>query len=193
MILIFNKSKMSGQSNNSNLFQELTTPVNAENKIEEINQHRMVATEMAFSEITEGAVERMKRAKAQHPNTTYANLHVWTRQDPIKYNDGSKEHFLNDLLNKGDLISRLQKWFDQEHGQGKFMVYTHISRNRNIPNEKRRQSLSVSWDSEKFEQISENMRKHRENFSKLQRGPRKYNRNRRDRQPSNERSAPTSN
>lgn len=150
----------------STLLQELTTPSeDYEKKMEEITKNRNVATTSAFASITKNAVDNMRKARAEHPNTTYCNLCIWTRENSLKFSDGNKDHYLNDLLNKGDLLTRLQNWFDSEHGEGKFMVYTRLVGKKQVPMNQRRYALTVSWDASRFDSIRENMERHREQFN----------------------------
>lgn len=102
----------------------------------------------ATKEFEELALHRNKM------NQQTARLAQWQGRGPT-YLDQS----LSDLLDLGDLLQRMQDHLDATYGAGKFRVFNHRVRgNRN-----RLISLTVSWDSEGFENVDsivENNRKY---------------------------------
>ena len=104
-----------------------------------------------------------------------AAIYRWQHSDQTRFNDC----YLRDLLNKGDLIDRLQQAFDELHGQGCFQVYsTVIGRADSYPDmSSRRYGVFVSWNTEDFERLQEMNRATRERFT----NPRPYSNDRRGR------------
>ena len=58
--------------------------------------------------------------------------------------------FLSDMLDTGDLLTRLQGWLDANYGVGNFRIFNHhIKFSRNS------YALVVSWDIDKFDSVTE--------------------------------------
>lgn len=80
-----------------------------------------------------------------------AKIEQWQGPGPV-YKDQS----LSDLLDRGDLLQRMQDFLDLTHGAGQFRIFNHpVRRTRMV-------ALVVSWNKEGFENIDSIIERNRQ-------------------------------
>lgn len=91
-----------------------------------------------------------------------APVHTWQGRS-----ESYKGVALSDLLDRDDLLTRLQDWINATYGEGKLRIFNHQVRNS------RDTRLTVSWNTEGFKKIDEIIEKNRKraqmNLEKQQR------------------------
>lgn len=98
----------------------------------------LLASEEAWDAFTQKAYDSAKTSG----NKT-CRLSTWTGRGP-----SYRGQFLSDLLDLDNLLERFQDLFNERCGEGKFMVFKNPIVKGNGP---RRFALTVSWDSDRFD------------------------------------------
>ena len=139
------------------LIEELAAIATQCNPRQMIADRRAQACDEALKEITNDFSEKAK--EAQRNGRTQTKLIEWSFEENRRYH----ECYLLDLLSKGDLLRRLQNWFDDVHGQGNFKVYYTVPTPRH-----QEMAVYASWDKTRFEEISDRLAKLKEHQEKRQ-------------------------
>jgi hypothetical protein len=150
----------------SNL-NELNTSYDAqtdEERTESIDRARLIAVNEALSDIlTSDAAQAnllKETVKAASSGRRTLRLRQWTMSEGLRYNG----RFLLDLLNKSELLERMQAWLTDNCTDGIRVFYHPIKRTSN--NAQPSFAVTLSWDSSRFDELAEIIEHNRDTSKK---------------------------
>lgn len=119
-----------------------------------LNEKRLQAETEALAEITKNAVENMRKCASGCMDCIPRKQSILYEFD---FNDKFNGCFIRDLLNLGNLIKKIQDWFDtryvDQENKSVFKVYhAKILRNERL------YGIFVSWDKQDWKRIDDLMK-----------------------------------
>lgn len=120
---------------------------------------KLLTSDEAKARFEENALHRSKTGAPEGRPVTNMTVPVHTWQGR---SESYKEVALSDLLDRDDLLTRMQDWINATYGENKLRIFNHQVRafNNQVRNS-RETRLTVSWNKDGFDKIDEIIEKNR--------------------------------